>query len=70
MPCYLIFLSAPSSVCVLALLECGFGNEFPVFIVNPDLSFVVVHLAFRSGRIDISLGGLGHCGLIGGCLFR
>ena len=70
MPCYVICLSAPRSVCVLALFECGLGNEFTIFIVNPNLCFVVVHPAFFACGIDICLGGLRYRGLICGCLLR
>ena len=70
MPCYVICLSAPSSVCILALLECGLRNKFTIFIVNPNLCFIVVHPAFFACGIDICLGGLRYRGLICGCLLR
>ena len=71
MPCYgIVSLSAPGSACILALPECRLCNEFSVFVVNTNLCFVVVHLAFSARCVEISLGGLGYCGLIGGCLLR
>ena len=70
MSCYVICLSAPRSACILALVECGLCNQLAVFVVNTNLCFVVVHLAFFARGVEISLGGLCYRGLIGGCLLR
>ena len=56
MSCYVICLSAPRSVCVLALLECGFRGELTVFVVNSDLNLVEVFRSLLTACVGVRSG--------------
>ena len=51
-----LFPFRPGSVCVLALLECGFRGKLTVFVVNSDLNLVEVFRSLLTACVGVRSG--------------